>query len=125
LVRDGELIFAAGAITHVPLGNRVRARFPSDLIEKAEKVFKKYDENFMFHEYPVEINVDGEPRILSRGSPKVGNYHMCAMHGFLWGIPGTSECIVLLSVGACHVSAAHFSTFLLEGGLEITGWDGE
>jgi hypothetical protein len=124
LIREGELVFAAGVITVVPLGERVKARIPYDLIQAAEAIFKKQDETFEFHEYPIEVNVGSEQRILYRGCRQVGGYHVSMMHGFRWGPePGESECGALLSVGACHVAAAFFTEQLLNTkSYEIVGW---
>ena len=124
LIREGELVFAAGAITVAPLGERVKARIPNDLIQAAEAIFKKQDETFEFHEYPIEVKVGSEQRILYGGWRQVGGYHVCMMHGFRWEpMPGESECGALLSVGACHVSAAFFTEQLLNAtSYEIVGW---
>ena len=60
MLRDGELVFAAGVVTFVPLGKRGTARIPLDPIREAEEVSKKHDEEFKFLEYPVEVTVDGK-----------------------------------------------------------------
>jgi len=92
--------------------------------KQAEAIFKKQDETFEFHEYPIEVKVGSEQRILYGGWRQVGGYHVCMMHGFRWEpMPGESECGALLSVGACHVSAAFFTEQLLNAtSYEIVGW---
>lgn len=126
LLRDGELVFASGVVTAVPLGKRVTARIPFDLIREAEEVFKKHDKTFEFLEYPIEITVDDKHCVVSTGWREVGDYHVCALRGFRDSTPVESECVVLLSIGACHVSAAHFTTFMLDyggdGRLTVVRW---
>jgi len=123
LIREGELVFAAGAITAVPLGERVKTKIPYDLIQAAEALFKKQDEAFEFYEYPIEVTVGSEQRIFYGGRRLVGGYHVSLMHGFRIGELGENACGALLSVGACHVSAAFFAERLLDySSYEISRW---
>jgi hypothetical protein len=123
LIREGELVFAAGVITVVLLGEHIKARIPHDLIQAAEAIFKKQDETFKFHEYPIEVRVGSEQCVLYGAWRQVGGYHVCMMHGFRDGLPGENECGALLSVGACHVSAALFTEQLLNSSnYEIVDW---
>jgi len=59
-IRSNELILAAGAITHAPLGSDFEALTPLDLIREAEACFAKYETGFRFSD-PVEIRVLGAP----------------------------------------------------------------
>jgi hypothetical protein len=94
IVRDSELIVAAGAVTSVPLG-RVDARIPTDLIEDATAAFRRRDMEFEFRELPVQISVIGQCCILSSGQRQVGPYQVRVAHGFCGGIPGTAECVAI------------------------------
>jgi hypothetical protein len=54
ILRDGELVAAAGAVTCVPLGPTVSVRYPHELIEEAEAIFKARDPDYDIQNYPVE-----------------------------------------------------------------------
>jgi hypothetical protein len=54
ILRDGELVAAAGAVTCVPLGPTVSVRYPHELIEEAEAIFKARDPDYDIQNDPVE-----------------------------------------------------------------------
>jgi hypothetical protein len=46
ILRDGELVAAAGAVMHVPLGPTVSVRYPRELVEEAEAIFRARDPEY-------------------------------------------------------------------------------
>jgi hypothetical protein len=126
IIRRGELVAAAGAVTAVPLGSTVRATIPLDLIARAETVFCELDPVFEFSELPLAITVNGSASILFRGGRPLESYHLSVVHGFLQGIPGTSECAAIYDARTCPDVAAHASAMLMDGPnvLTMTRWEG-
>jgi len=123
VIRDGELVVAVGAVTAVPLGNNVEAQIPSDLVDKAEAVFKKRDPDFELTELPVEVRVGDQGRVLYVGTRQLEQYQVWVAHGFYPGIPGVDECLALSLIGKCSVSAANASAMLLDSdGLSMAEW---
>ena len=93
VLRDGELVAAAGTVMHVPLGPTVTVRHPLKLIEQAEAIFRTQDPKYRMGSYPVELQVDVETCIRHSGRPTIGDYEIIVRHGHIWGIPGrTSAC---------------------------------
>jgi len=123
LLRNGQLVFAVGAISSVPFGNDVQAGTPRDLVREAETAFKKRDPEFRFREFPVQISIRGRSRIMFRGWEKLESYDIWLEHGFLPGIPGTDECAAVALEGACGAVPATASAQLLNGcELEMVRW---
>lgn len=123
LLRSDRLVFAVGAISSVPLGSGIQARVPRDLVEGAEAIFKTRDKNFTFGELPVQITVNDEVRIVSRGWHQLGNYTIWLNHGFHRGIPGRDASAAMELKGACGSVPASASSQLLQGGeLEMVRW---
>jgi len=110
VLRDGELVAAAGAVTHVPLGPMVSARHPWELTQQAEAIFRARDPQYDMRNYPVELRVGDVTRILHEGRPTSGEYE----HGHIWGIPGTDECVSIERRKVCPRTAAHNSAQLME-----------
>jgi hypothetical protein len=120
VIREGGLIAAAGAITHVPLGNDAFARLPLDLIRQAESLFQTRDAEYEMGDCPLELSIAGETRILHGGSPQIGPYDVVVRHGFVRGLPGTDVCASIERRGVCPDTAAHTSAQLLEEeGLQL------
>jgi len=121
ILRDGQLVAAAGAITSVPLGTDVSARHPGDLVEQAEQIFRTRDPQYRTRESPIELSVAGVTRILHGGRPTLGPYEVFVRHGFLRGIPGTDESLSIERRGVCPDTAAHTTAQLLdEEGLRLS-----
>ena len=114
-LRQGNLIFAAGAISAVPLGPQIQARIPMDLIQGAQELFRQHDPKFSFHELPIEIRDGATCSILFRDSFIRNGYSVWVKHGFYWGgEPGTPECAAISLEGKCDRTAACASAQLLE-----------
>lgn len=113
IIRDAYLVAAAGAITHVPLGADVSIRYPMDLIQQAEAIFRSRDPEYHLPDHPIEVSIAGETRILHRGRT-IGPYEIFVRHGFLLGMPGTDACASIERRGVCPETAAHTSAQLLE-----------
>ena len=124
VIRDGQLVVAAGAVTAVPLGNDIEARVCRELIQQAEALFRARDPDFEFLEFPVEVRVGNERRVLFRGWPQLGAYKIFSKHGFLSGLPGMDECLGISQMGACPDTTASCSALLMDsaGALEMVRW---
>ena len=123
ILRDGELIAAAGAVTCVPLGPTVSVRYPHELIEEAEAIFRARDPDYDMRNYPVELRVDDVLHILHEGRPTMGDYEILVQHGRIWGIPGTDECVSIERRKVCPKRAAHNSAQLMETEEDATRLD--
>ena len=106
VVREGDLVAAAGAITAVPLGTHVRARIPHDDINEAKAVFRRRDQEFEFSEFPVEITTGGQVRTIFRGRPRLPPFRAFVVRSARYGIPGTDECVALWQPARCRDVAA-------------------
>jgi hypothetical protein len=113
-LRQDNLIFAAGEISAVPLGSKIQARMPLDLIQRAQELFRQHDPKFNFHELPIEIRSGATCSILFRGTVITNGYRVWVQHGFYLGEPGTPECAAISLEGACDRTAACASAQLLE-----------
>jgi hypothetical protein len=124
IIRDGQLLAAAGAVTAVPLGDSVHARIPCDVASAAEATFKRVDPHFAFRELPVELRISDEIRLLYRGRPHIGAYEVFVEHGFCAGLPGTDECLAVCATGHCPITAVIASALLLDAhnGFELSQW---
>jgi hypothetical protein len=124
IVRDGQLVAAAGATSAVPLGELVHVRIPSNVIEEGERVFRKYDPEFEFGHLPVEIRLGDHTRILHGGRLQLQSYEVYVEHGFYRGLPGKSECMSIALIGTCPDVAAIASAQLLDlpDALEMVQW---
>jgi hypothetical protein len=114
ILRDGELVAAAGAVIDVPLGPTVSVRHPRQLIEQAEAIFRVRDPEYHMRNYPVELRVGDVLHILHEGLPTIGDYEILVRHGHIWGIPGTDECVSIERLKVCPSTAAHHSAQLME-----------
>jgi hypothetical protein len=122
-IRSGQLIFAVGAISAVPLGSDFQVQFPYDLVREAEAVFRKRDSSFEFVEYPVEIRAVNERCIGYGGRRKLGPFEICLLHGHYNGTPGTDACLSVVRTGACPVVDANSSALFLDTDtLEMVRW---
>ena len=124
MVRDGQLVAAVGAISDVPLGDLVRVRIPADVIEEAERVYRRHDPEFEYGHLPVEIRLGEHTRILHGGRFRVRSYEIFVQHGFYRGLPGQSECMSVAPVGSCPDIPAIASAQLLDlpDALEMVRW---
>jgi hypothetical protein len=124
IIRNGQLVAAAGAVSAVPLGEFVHVRTPIDTIRAAEEVFRTQDPEFAFGELPVEVRVGEQTRLLYVGRPRLNSYEVFVGHGFYRGLPGTDECVALAMIGACPGVVAIASAQLLDfpDALEMVRW---
>jgi hypothetical protein len=122
-IRSGQLIFAAGAVTAVPLGCDFEAQVPHDLVREAEAVFRKRDSGFQFAEYPVEIRVFKERHIRYNGRMNLGPFEVWVLHGHERGYPGRDECVSVVRTNSCPVVDANSSALFLDTDtLEMLRW---
>ena len=122
-IRSNQLIFAAGAITHVPLGCNFGALIPTNLVSEAEAVFRRREAGFHLSEYPIEVRASGEQRIVYRGRFALGSFQVWVLHGFYSGAPGIDECLSVVQKGGCPVVDANISALFLDSGqLEMVRW---
>jgi hypothetical protein len=64
VLREDDLVFALGDPLAVPLGSSVSAGCPRDLIEEAQKVFRRRDPSYEMRTFPIEIAACGESILL-------------------------------------------------------------
>ena len=124
IIRSGQLVAAAGAVSAVPLGDFVHVRTPIDTIRAAEEVFRKHDTKFAFGELPVEIRIGEQTRLLYGGRPQLDSYKVFVEHGFYRGLPGKDECVAISLIGSCPEVPTIASAQLLDfpDALEMTRW---
>jgi hypothetical protein len=113
ILRDGLLIAAAGAVSHVPLGSDVSVGTPSDLVREAERLFQTRDAEYHVRQSPVEVRIGNVSRIIDAGRPRIGPYEILVRHGSISGLPGTDECVSMERIGVCPDTAAHHSAELI------------
>jgi hypothetical protein len=124
LFRNGRLVLAVGAISAVPRGDNIQLSSPHDLIQQMNSLFQQRDPTFELNEYPLEISVDGQVRILFRGLRQCGDYNVWVLHGFVPGFPGTNESVAisLRGVAGPAYAPATRSARWMEDELEMRGW---
>ena len=108
LLRRNRLVFAAGAITAVPLEN-VSAGCPSNLIEEAAQPFRKLDPAFHFRDHPLLFTIEGATRVLLGGSATLGGYEITVHHGARFGVPGENESAAITDSACCKHAFALFT----------------
>jgi len=121
VIRSDQLIFAAGAITQVPLGCDFAARIPIDLVRQAKDVFRTRDTTFEFAEYPIEIRASSAIHILYRGRIELDCFAVWVLHGHYRGLPGVDECLSVARKGSCPVVDANASALFLDS--ETSEWN--
>ena len=114
ILRQDQLVAAAGAITSVPLGLGVSARNPFDLVDQAEAVFRQRDRNYQLADRPIELEIAGESRILHNGRLQMGPYEVFVRHGSSLGLPGLDASASIELRGVCPDTAAHTTAQLLD-----------
>lgn len=124
VIREQELVVAAGAVTEVVLGRGVRARIPWDPVEAAEAIFRQRDPDFEVQTAPIEVSVNDLHAVLEGGERTLGPYVVFVVHGFIRGIPGTDPCAAICRKGGCPIQAASASAMLLgdEDALSMSRW---
>jgi len=112
-IREGKLIFAAGAVMAVPLGSEISVKIPYELLKKAEAILRQRDSEFEFLDHPIEVCIGGRPKILYRGRLQVGSYNVWVEHGFLPAADGTDASLSITLDEACDWVAGSASAQLL------------
>jgi len=116
VIRNGELVVAAGAIEGMPLGENTFAGCPHALVRESEQVFQRIHPGFEFRELPVEVRIGSDTGLYFRARRRMGRYDVSVEHGAYPGIPGTSACVAISCHGVCPDGAAISSAQLLEYG---------
>ena len=114
LIRDGRLVVAIGAVDAVPHGSTVSARYPAEAINEAHHIFRKIDPEFRFREFPLELRIGSDRRVLYSGRPRIGDYNVFLEHGSYGGLPGADACAAISLTPGCPETAAIASALLLE-----------
>ena len=122
VVRDNELVMAAGAVTDVPLGRDVSVSIPNGVVDAAETLFRQRDPEFRWHELPVEITVRGRTRLLFRGYPTIEGHAVFMVHGAIQGLPGIDECLSIARLEVCQPVAASATALLFAEHLKKRTW---
>lgn len=123
ILKDAELIAAAGAVSAVPLGQTVRIGTP-EVVTEAEALFRKYDPRFEFQELPLEVVVGNERCIVFSSKPRMQSYNIFVQHGVYPGLFGRSECVAISRRGSCPEVGAIASAQLMDlpDALSIQKW---
>ena len=137
-IRSNQLIFAAGAITQVPLGCNFEALIRTDLVSEDKSVLQRRETGFRprrglrrllwrwqgpLLQYPVEVRASGEQHLIIRGGIELGSFKVWVLHGFYCGMPGINECLSVAQKGACPVVDANTSALFLDSDhLEMVHW---
>ena len=114
VIRGGTLLAAAGAVANVPLGGDFSARYPRELLRRAEDMIRAADPHFHFAHQPIEFRTGAERRICYRGTVDMGPYRVFMEHGFYRGLPGTDECVAITRSRAFSDTAASSTAQLLD-----------
>jgi|SRR3954447_12687966 hypothetical protein len=118
LLRHGDLIAAAGALTATPLGAAVRVadgpeRHPLEAWSSSPDAW-------------VDVTVADHTTRLRRGeAASIGGYVVSVIRPFEPGLPGSYESVAISRDGACpHPSAVRSAELLARrgGGLQLTLW---
>jgi hypothetical protein len=127
IVRDGELLAAAGSVGAVPLGN-VTVGVPDGFMEDLEAVLQKHglDRPFgSFPELPTRLAWGDCTTVLFRGRGTLGDdYGFAVEHGSLPGMPGKDECVAIWRRGVAPEVGSIASAQLMDPGnaLEMFTW---
>jgi hypothetical protein len=109
VLRQGELVAAAGRVSCVPLGERVKVGMPGELISQAQAILRTRDPAYKMWECPLEVTVDTTTRLLHWGRIHFGPYEVFVVHGFVLG----EECVAISRLGVCPDCAATLTAPLL------------
>ena len=115
VLRHGELIAAAGAVSTVPLGDEIDVR-DCTLTSEAEAMLQSVDATYEMAERPVQVRVGDDVRLMHSGRPVMRPFEVFVVHGFVNG----EECVAVTRLGSCPDCAATLSAPLLDRGFEIT-----
>jgi hypothetical protein len=119
LLRNGRLVVAWGAVTHVPLGPDVHAAIPQDLVDAAERIYRSRDPAFEFFEQPLEVRV-GDVSVIQRHTwREAGRYAIHIARGRLLTIPFTDECAWIYDVAILRKSIAFDSSLMRQPATEL------
>jgi len=130
VIRGETLLVAAGAVTEVPLGNDLAARYPGEFMQGVEALFREIDPVTAsdwfapLPEVPIEIKYGSQRRLLCRANIKLGPYRLFMDHGFYPGMPGVDVSVAISREGGvCSETAVISCAQLLDGGeIEIVEW---
>ena len=118
LLRAGNLIAAAGAVTQVPLGEAISVHGGSnpDLRDHAFGLFSRAVDTWL------DISF-GSQTLRLRAGPEIiiGDYSVSVLHCFRFGIPGKYESVAISRVGTGHESSVRASEYLTTH-VRITPW---
>ena len=125
VLRHGQLVAAAGAITWLPLGPDVSVHVPHELVAQAEAIFRARNPNYRLFEYPLQVQVGDAVDVLHWGRPTMGDYEILIRRGCR-PFPIGSESVSIERRGVCPDTAAHHTAQLLESEpVEVVTLDGE
>jgi len=122
LQRFGQLIFAVGAVSELPMGgDAVMVRSGPDLDFSASR-----RDQWPREDTWVDVSLSGKTTRLRGGEETtMDDYRVSVIRCFQDGTPGTYECVAISFKGTCSHEAAMNSTKLLarpNAGLVMTDW---
>ena len=117
VLRDDELVVAAGAVLAVPLGPGVKVRLAPEIAKEAEAVFQRHDPQFILRVRPIEVFVNDAMRLLQlRSIADMGRYHVRVLREYNgWNddaclaITWTEICLQIRSDSARRRNSAHLT----------------
>ena len=117
LLCDKQLVLAIGAVTRVPLGNKIQ-------VTKDPKGSWLHDDHLSDTWLEFEVGSE-QVRLRKRGITEIGNYQIYIESCWEYGVPGTDECVSVSVANAPLVNLASVrSAILLRNGvLKLTRWD--
>lgn len=93
IIRDGQLVLAAGAISNVPLGSEIQVElfFEGGAEAAWERSMRRPgDREKSF----VALTAGGQRHVLQSGdASRIGRHDVLVERGYMLGLPGTDECV--------------------------------
>jgi hypothetical protein len=125
LLREGQLVFAVGAILGMPLGKNIRVKLPDDALDQVER-FHSVPFSILGKQpllIPIEIRVGKEMRSILAGKAELGEYEIWVEGGRDYSYPSGDTFAAISEKELCNSLPAVASAMLLKKlGLEHTEW---
>lgn len=118
--RGNQLIAAAGsgdALTSMPLDPDIDLSIPGDLVQEAARIFRTRDPRYEVTEFPVEVSISGETRIMRWGAPTMPPFEVYVAPSAVDKFPGVG----IERQGGCRPRSAEVSADLMDKPYEVVG----
>jgi hypothetical protein len=114
VIRDGRLVFAAGAVHAVPLGEDIRVNFPNMSESGQRYMLGPLNCDPELRQQPIEVRVGTQAFTAYEGRSQLGGYKLSVVHAFRLGIPGDDECVAMIRTEAGSLEEVEMSARLLD-----------